>query len=92
MSTMFREGEAVYWLQRSCKPVPATVLKLQPHRLMVLIRVELGDRKTRTNVRPRNLRRRDARSLTALIIGLLGRTTLRSLPDPRPGNGNTHRT
>jgi hypothetical protein len=78
MSKVFEEGEAVYWLLRSRKPVPATVLKLQPHR--VLIRLEVGDHKTRTHVLPRNLRRRDVRSLTALIIGLLGRTPL-TLPD-----------
>jgi hypothetical protein len=70
MSEVFEEGEPVYWLHRRRKPVPATVLKQRPQR--VLIRLEVGDRKTRTQVLPRNLRRRDVRSLTALIIGLLG--------------------
>jgi hypothetical protein len=79
MSKVFRESEAVYWLHRRGKPVPATVLELQPHR--VLIRLEVGDHKTRRHVWPRNLRRRDVRSLTALIIGLLDRTQLNRLPD-----------
>ena len=78
-ATVFREGEAVYWIQRSGKPVPATVLKLRPHR--VLIRLEVGNHQARTHVLPRNLRRRDVPSLTALIIGLLGRTPLKPLPD-----------
>ena len=70
MSKAFEEGEGVYWLRRSRKPVLATVLKLRPHR--VLIRLEVGDHSTRKQVLPSNLRRRDARSLAALIIALLG--------------------
>lgn len=73
---VFREGEAVYWLHCSGKAVPATVLHLSPHRHMVPIRLEVGDHKTRTHVWPRNLRRRDVRNLSALIIGLLSRTPL----------------
>jgi hypothetical protein len=78
MSTVFREGEAVYWLRRSGKTMPAIVLKLQPRR--VLIRLEVGDHKTRKHVLPRNLRRRDVRSLTALIIGLLDRSPTEEIP------------
>jgi hypothetical protein len=74
MSKLFEEGEGVYWLRRNCKPVPATVIKLRPHR--VLIRLEVGDHNSRKHVLPRNLRRRDVDSLTALIVGLLGCTAL----------------
>jgi hypothetical protein len=58
MSKAFEEGEGVYWLRRSRKPVPATALERRPHR--VLIRLKVGDHSTCKQVLPRNLRRRDA--------------------------------
>jgi hypothetical protein len=52
-----------------------------PHGGCEVDALEVGDHQTRTQVLPRNLRRRDVRSLTDLIIGLSGCTPLKPLRD-----------